>query len=324
MRSASGPHSLGRPEVPPTGTGAAVRKKLRERRIPGLRGLSPWAILKASVQEFAADDMSTYAAALSYQVLFSIFPFIIFLVALVGFLHVPQFFNWLRTQAALFLPDQAMSQVNQVITQLEEPQGGLLSVGVIVAIWSASAGVRAMMNALNRAYGVKEGRPWWKLYPLSIVFTVGLAIVLLAAAAMFVLGPQVVQWIANHVGIEQYLVELWKWLRWPVMVLLLTFAAATVYYVAPDVEQEFRFITPGAMLSVVVWLLASVGFDYYVRTFANYNKTYGSIGTIVVLLLYFFLTAAVMLFGAEINAVIEHHSPDGKDPGEKTLPPSSD
>lgn len=324
MPSASGPHTVDRPEVPPTGTGAAVRKKLRARRIPGLRGLSPWAVLKASAQEFTADDMGTYAAALSYQVLFSVFPFIIFLVALVGFLRVPQFFNWLRTQAALFLPHQAMDQVNQVIAQLEEPQGGLLSIGVIVAIWSASAGVRATMNALNRAYGVKESRPWWKVYPLSIVFTVGIAVVLLAAAAMFVLGPQVVQWIANQVGISQYLVEVWTWVRWPVMVVLLTLAAATVYYVAPDVEQEFRFITPGAMLSVVVWLLASVGFDYYVRTFANYNKTYGSLGTIVVLLLYFYLTAAVMLFGAEINAVIEHHSPDGKDPGEKTLPPASD
>jgi membrane protein len=289
-------------------------------RIPGLRGLGPFQVLKLTVHDFIKDDMPTYASALAYQVLFSVFPFIIFLVALLGFLHVPQFFEWLRHQAELFLPQQAMQQVNQVINQLQRPQGGLLSFGVVVALWSASSAVRATMNALNRAYDVAEGRPAWKLYPLSILYTIALALMMIVAAGMFVLGPEVVQWIAQQLGLEQILVLVWTWIRWPIVVLLLTLAAATVYYVAPDVEQEFRFITPGAMLSVVVWLLASVGFDHYVRSFADYNKTYGSIGAIVVLLFYFFLTAAVMLFGAEMNAVIEHHAPGGKSPGEKTLP----
>jgi membrane protein len=288
-------------------------------QIPGLRGLGPVALLKESIKSFVDDDMTTYASALAYQVLFSIFPFIIFLVALLGSLHLPDFFAWLREQAAIFLPDQAMQQVNEVLDQLQQPQGGLMSIGVIVALWTASAAIRATMNALNKAYDVKEGRPAWKLYPLSIVYTIGIAAMLVMAAALFLVGPQAMEWLSDLIGFGQFFVTLWTWIRWPLVLFLLTLAVAVVYYVAPDVEQDFRFITPGAVLSVFVWIVASLGFDYYVRSFADYNATYGSIGTIIILLFYFFISAAVLLFGAELNAVIEHHSPIGKDKGEKKL-----
>ena len=288
-------------------------------RIWGLRGISPVLLFKKALKDFLDDDMTTYASALSYQVFFSLFPFIIFLVALLGFLNLSNFFEWLREQARLLLPQQAMDQVNQVIDGLQEPQGGLLSLGVIIAMWSASAAVRATMNALNVAYDVNESRPAWKLYPLSIFYTVGLAAMLILAAILLVVGPQAIQWLAQWIGMEQIFVTLWAWLRWPAALFLLTLAVAIVYYVAPDAEQEFRFITPGAVFAVIVWILASVGFNYYVSNFGNYNATYGSIGTIIVLLLYFFISAAVMLFGAELNATIEHYSPEGKDPGEKTL-----
>lgn len=287
--------------------------------IPGLKGMSVLTLLKQAVKDFLDDDMTTYAAALSYQVFFSIFPFIIFLVALLGFLHLPDFFDWLRQQAEAVVPEQAMGPVNEVINTLQQPQGGLMSIGVIVALWTASAGIRAIMNALNVAYDVKEGRPAWKLYPLSILYTLGIAAMLIAAAAFLLIGPQAMQWLAQQVGMEQLFVTLWTWLRWPVVLLLLTLAVAVVYYVAPDVEQDFRFISPGATLCVIVWILASLAFNYYVTSFADYNATYGSIGTIIVLLTYFFISAAVLLFGAEINAVIEHNSTEGKDPGEKTL-----
>lgn len=288
-------------------------------RIPGLRGLSPLQVLKESVRDFFADDMTTYASALSYQVLFSLFPFVIFLIALLGFFHLEDFFEWLRQQAQLVFPQQSMKQVNQVIDDLQRERGGLLSVGVVIALWSASAAVRATMNALNVAYDVSEGRPAWKLYPLSIVYTIGVAGMMIAAATLLMIGPQAMQWIAQQVGMEQLFVTLWAWVRWPAALFLLTLAVALIYYVAPDVEQEFRFITPGAILAVIVWVAASIAFNYYVTSFADYNATYGSIGTIVVLLLYFFISAAVMLFGAELNAVIEHHSSEGKNPGEKTL-----
>lgn len=287
--------------------------------ISGLRGVSPLYLLKKAVKDFFDDDMTTYASALAYQVFFSIFPFIIFLVALLGFLQLTSFFIWLREQAQLLLPQEVMPQFNQIIDGLQEQKTGLMSIGVIVALWSASAAIRATMNALNVAYDVTEGRPAWKLYPLSILYTLGLAAMLVLAAMLMTVGPQAVQWVANKVGLEQLFVTLWAWLRWPAALFLLTMAVAIVYYVAPDVEQEFRFITPGAILAVIVWVSASIGFNYYVSNFGNYDATYGSIGTIIILLLYFFISAAVMLFGAEINAVIEHHSTEGKNPGEKTL-----
>jgi len=285
-----------------------------------LRNAGVFTVLKRTAKEFSDDDMSTYAAALAYRALFSIFPFVLFLMAVLGFLHLPNFFDWLRAQAAIVLPPVALDQVNPVIDQLQESQGGLLSFGILLALWTASIGVRSLMNAMNKAYDVKEGRPSWKLFILSILYTIGIAIMLLLAAGFMTLGPQVMAWLASQIGLEQVLVVVWNWLRWPVAILLLMLAVALIYYATPDVEQEFRFITPGSVVAVIVWLAASVGFGIYVQNFANYNATYGSIGAIIVLLLYFYITAAVLLLGAELNAVIEHLSMEGKDEGEKEIP----
>ena len=284
---------------------------------PDMKGLPIHRVMVRTVTEFVDDEMSTYASALAYQMLFSLFPFILFLIALIGFLHLPDFFSWLRLQSELVLPPQALEQVNPVIDQLQQSKGGLLSVGIVIALWTASAGVRLMMSAMNAAYDVVEGRPAWKRFPLSIIYTIGIAGMLLIAAALMVLGPQVMGWIAAQVGVEEFIVTVWTIARWPVVVILMMVAVALIYYVMPDVKQEFRFITPGSVLAVVVWILASVGFGLYVKTFADYNAMYGSIGAIIVLLLYFYISAAVLLLGAEMNAVIEHMSREGKDPGEK-------
>ncbi|MBH3414471.1 MULTISPECIES: YihY/virulence factor BrkB family protein [Pseudomonas] len=284
---------------------------------PDLRGLPVHRVLVRTVKEFLDDEMSTYASAMAYQMLFSLFPFLLFLIALIGFLHLPDFFSWLRLQSELVLPPQALEQVNPVIDQLQQSKGGLLSVGIVIALWTASAGVRLMMSAMNAAYDVPEGRPVWKRIPLSIIYTVGIAGMLLAAAALMVLGPQVMEWIAAQVGLQEVIVTVWTVLRWPAIIILMMIAVALIYYVMPDVKQKFRFITPGSVLAVVVWIIASLGFAYYVKTFADYNAMYGSIGAIIVLLLYFYISAAVLLLGAEMNAVIEHMSSEGKDPGEK-------
>ena len=286
-------------------------------RLTHLRGLPVHRGLVRTVKEFLDDEMSTYASALAYQMLFSLFPFLLFLIALIGFLHLPDFFSWLRLQSELVLPPQALEQVNPVIDQLQQSKGGLLSVGIVIALWTASAGVRLMMSAMNAAYDVVEGRPVWKRIPLSVFYTVGIAGMLLAAAALMVLGPQVMGWVASQVGMEDIIVTIWTVARWPAIVALMMVAVALIYYVMPDVKQEFRFITPGSVLAVVVWIIASLGFGYYVKTFADYNAMYGSIGAIIVLLLYFYISAAVLLLGAEMNAVIEHMSAEGKDPGEK-------
>ena len=284
---------------------------------PHMKGQRLHRVMVRTITEFVDDEMSTYASALAYQMLFSLFPFILFLIALIGFLHLPDFFSWLRLQSELVLPPQALEQVNPVIDQLQQSKGGLLSVGIVIALWTASAGVRLMMSAMNAAYDVVEGRPAWKRFPLSIFYTIGIAGMLLIAAALMVLGPQVMAWIASQVGLEDFIVTLWTIVRWPVVVILLMMAVALIYYVMPDVKQEFRFITPGSVLAVVVWIIASLGFGLYVKMFANYNAMYGSIGAIIVLLLYFYISAAVLLLGAEMNAVIEHMSTEGKDDGEK-------
>ncbi len=286
-------------------------------RFTHLRGVPVHRVMVHTVKEFLDDEMSTYASALAYQMLFSLFPFLLFLIALIGFLHLPDFFSWLRLQSELVLPPQALEQVNPVIDQLQQSKGGLLSVGIVIALWTASAGVRLMMSAMNAAYDVVEGRPVWKRIPLSVLYTVGIAGMLLAAAALMVLGPQVMSWVASQVGMEEIIVTVWTVLRWPAIVILMMVAVALIYYVMPDVKQEFRFITPGSVLAVVVWIIASLGFGYYVKTFADYNAMYGSIGAIIVLLLYFYISAAVLLLGAEMNAAIEHLSAEGKDPGEK-------
>lgn len=284
---------------------------------PELRQLSVGKVMVRTVSEFLDDEMSTYASALAYQMLFSLFPFLLFLIALIGFLHLPDFFSWLRLQSELVLPPQALEQVNPVIDQLQQSKGGLLSIGIVIALWTASAGVRLMMSAMNAAYDVVEARPVWKRIPLSVAYTIGIAMMMLAVAALMVTGPQVMNWIAAQIGMEEFIVTLWTILRWPLIVMLLMVAVALIYYVMPDVKQEFRFITPGSVLAVVVWILASLGFGYYVKTFADYNAMYGSIGAIIVLLLYFYISAAVLLLGAEMNAVVEHMSAEGKDKGEK-------
>jgi membrane protein len=285
-----------------------------------LRDIGAWGVLKRTFKEFGDDDMSTYAAALAYRMLFALFPFLLFLIALISVLHLSEFFDWLRQQTALLLPPQAFDLVDPIIEEMQQRKTGLMSVGILLALWTASVGVRSMMHAMNIAYDVTERRPAWKLYPLSLLYTIGVAFMLLAAAGLMVVGPRLMEWLAAQVGLEQLVVTLWTWLRWPAAVLLLMLAVAMLYYVAPNVEQEFRFITPGSVLAVLVWIAASLGFGYYVQNFADYNATYGSIGAIIVLLLYFYISAAVLLFGAELNAVIEHHSAEGKNPGEATLP----
>ncbi|TBU84827.1 YihY/virulence factor BrkB family protein [Phytopseudomonas dryadis] len=288
------------------------------------QGVSLFQVIKTTVTDFVDDELPTYASALAFQMFFSLFPFLLFLVALISLLDMQPFFDWLRQQAELVLPQSTVELVNPIIDQLQTQKAGLFSVGILVALWTASSAVRSVMDAMNKAYGVKEGRPAWKRFPLSLLYTVAIAATLLMAAALMVLGPQVMSWLAQQIGIEQIVVTLWAWLRWPVAVFLLMIVVAAVYYVAPDVEQRFRFITPGSALAVVVWIAASVGFGYYAQNFANYNATYGSIGAIIVFLLYLYISAAVLLFGAELNAVIEHLSSEGKEPGEKTIEPEAE
>lgn len=270
-----------------------------------------WQTAKRSVQEFTADDMSTFAAALSYQVFLSLFPFAIFLLALLGMLNIPGFFNWLLEQSQAVMPDQAHTLVKDIVSQVRgRASGGLLSFGAIIALWTASAAVRRTMNALNAAYDVEEERAVWKKFLLSILYTLVLAVLIIAAVGLMLVGGQAAQWIGQLAGLGSMFATLWTWLRIPVAAVLLMLALALVYHLFPKTDLPFRFITPGAVIAVIVWVAASLGFSFYVKNVANYGATYGALGAVIVLLLYFFISAAIMLFGAEINAEIYTRSPE--------------
>ena len=274
-------------------------------RIPGFAERSPWEVIRHALIEFRDDDMGTFAAALSFHLLLALFPFVIFLLTLLGATGLAAFFDQLLGQARSTLPDEAFTVLDQGITELRgRPRDGLLSVSIVFALWAASAGMRAVTTALNAAYDVPETRPAWQRYLLSVVYTVGLATLVLLTAAARLVGPQFVERLTERFGLASIVAPLWIWLRWPAVVALLLLVVALVYYLGPNVDQPFRYITPGSITAVAVWILASAGFSAYVERFGSYGATYGSLGGIVVLLLYFFVSGAVLLFGAEINATI--------------------
>ncbi|MGC4107796.1 MAG: YihY/virulence factor BrkB family protein [Thermomicrobiales bacterium] len=274
-------------------------------QIPGLHGIGPLELGKRSVKGFMAHDMATYAAALAYSALFSLFPFLIFLIALLGFLHIPEFFTWLLDEGRRALPDSAYSMLDDTVNQVQgRASGGLLSVGIVAAVWGASSGVRALMNALNVAYEIEETRAAWKRYVYSVLYTFGFAAMLICLVGLMLLGPRSMDWLADQIGLGSAFVTAWNILRWPVLILLMMVIAALVYYVAPNVKQPFRLITPGSVLAVVLWLLASIGLSIYVSSFANYSATYGSLAGVVILLFYLYVSSAVILLGAEVNAQV--------------------
>ena len=174
--------------------------------------------------------------------------------------------------------------------------------GAILALWSASSAVRMAMHACNVAYDV-EDRPVWKKLPLSVVYTLVLATLLIVAAGLMFMGPKLIEPIVQPLGLGQVFVGVWSWARIPVAVLLLVLAVALIYWLFPNnVKKPLKFITPGAVLAVIVWIVASLGFSFYVANFSSYSATYGALASVVVLLLYFFISAAILLLGAEIDA----------------------
>ncbi|MDP9476872.1 MAG: YihY/virulence factor BrkB family protein [Actinomycetota bacterium] len=287
----------------------------------GERKTGVFGVVKRSVKEFSADDMLTYAAAVSYQVFFSLFPFLIFLLALLGLLNIPGFFDWLLGQADTVLPQQAAGLVRDIIGQVRsQASGGVFSFGAIIALYSASSAVRMAMHALNVAYDVEEERPAWKKFPLSLLYTLLLAALAIAAVGLILLGGRAAEWFAGLVGFGSLFVTLWTWLRIPVAILLLTLILALVYYLFPNTKQPLRIITPGAVIAILVWLAASLGFSFYVQNFGSYSATYGALAAVIVLLFYFFISAAVLLFGAEINSEVYREvaeDGDGGGDGEK-------
>jgi len=286
-----------------------------------LGGLRVTDLVRRVIHEIQDDDCLGRAAQLAYYFLFALFPFFLVLTTLLGFLPLPNLMDRLMEMLGQMLPGDALRLVQENVYDLfTNPRGGLLSFGILAALWTSSSALTAIIDGLNRAYDVQEGRPYWKVRGMAILLTVGLSVFIIASLVLLTFGPQIGGWIADQVGLGRVFQVAWNALRWPVIVGLIVLAMALIYYLGPDVEQRWQWITPGSLVAVIGWLLASLGFSFYVNNFGSYNAAYGSIGAVIVLLTWMYVSGFFVLLGGEINAEIEHAAAGGKDPGEKQLP----
>jgi membrane protein len=194
----------------------------------------------------------------------------------------------------------------QIVKISRQENGGLLSLGVLLAVSSSSAAMTAIIDTVNRAYGVEERRPWWKVRLTAIMLTSGVAIFILISFALILTGPTIATELARNFGLGAAFEWTWKILQWPVIFIMVSASVAFVYRFAPDVDQEWVWLTPGSVLATSLWLLASLGFKYYVANWSSYTETYGLIGAVMILLLWFYISGLVILIGAEMNVEIEH------------------
>jgi membrane protein len=272
-----------------------------------LRDLASIRALKATVQEFQRDDALGIAAQLTYYLILALFPFILVLVSLLGTFGSEELASEVLGYFQQVMPEQAYEIIkdftNNIISGKAEAPG-LFTFGILFTLWAASGAFAALINALNRAYDVQETRPFWKVRGIAILMTLGLSVLILIGVLLLVLGPQIGEAIANVFGLERTFLVVWEVARWPVALFFMMFTVALLYYFAPDVDQPFRWITPGGLIGIILWVLASVGFNFYVSNFGSYNKTYGSIGAVIVLLLYLYISSLTILFGATLNATL--------------------
>lgn len=265
------------------------------------------------VREIDEDHLIDFAGSVAFSAFLAVFPFLLFVVALAGLVIDPSTIDSLIAQIRAVAPAQVTDILEQRLTALTSGSSpGLLTFSFVGAVWSASSAVAALTTALNEAYDVPEGRPFWKTRGLAILVTLGAAVLVIVASALAIATPAVVGRLPSFLG------AVLLWLRWPVAAGLMALVVACLYYFLPDVEQRFRFITPGSLVAVIGWILASLGFSLYVEHFSSYEVVYGALGSVIVLMLWMWISALVILVGAEINAVIEHRSPQGKRPGAKS------
>ncbi|HXW04497.1 MAG TPA: YihY/virulence factor BrkB family protein [Vicinamibacterales bacterium] len=275
-------------------------------------------LFKRTVRETQADNGLGLAAQLAYYFFLALFPALLFLIALAGFLASDDLIGRIVTMLQGVAPRDVVGIIRDQLSRITaSPQGGILTFGVAAALWSSSAAMVAVIEALNKAYDVDDGRPWWKQRLTAILLTIGVALFILLSFALVLAGPELAGWIANRFGFGAVFEWTWKIVQWPIVFALVATGVGLVYYFAPDVDQDFVWLTPGSVLATLLWLLTSLGFRIYVTNFGSYTETYGVIGGVMVLLLWLYLTGLVIVVGAEMNAEIEHASPHGKAAGEK-------
>src|SRR4051794_25372112 len=265
-------------------------------------------VLKRTGREFRDDDLTDWAAALTYYGVLSIFPALIALVSILG-LAGSSATQPLIDNLGAVAPGPAKDIFTSAITNLQKAQGtaGLVFViGLAAAIWSASGYVAAFMRAANSVYDIPEGRPIWKTLPVRVGVTLALLVMLSASALAVALTGGLAEQVGRLLGVGDTAVQVWDIAKWPVLVLLVSLMFAMLYWAAPNVKQPgFRWLTPGSLVAVVLWIVASAGFALYVSAFGSYNKTYGALAGIVVFLVWLWISNLALLLGAELNAELE-------------------
>jgi membrane protein len=271
-----------------------------------LGGLSVVELAKRVWHELDVDEVGDRAAALSYYFLFALFPALLFLTALLSFLPPLGLQERLLSYTSDVLPPEAASTVQKTLAEvLGARRTALVSVGALVTLWASSNGMATVMTTMNKVWGARETRPWWRRRLQAVGLTVVFAIFIVAALALMVFGPKIAEMIASLFGLGALFTFVWNVVSVPLVIGCVLVGVQTVYYVAPSGPRRWRWFTPGAVLAVVLWLAMSFGLRVWVANFGNYSATYGSIGGVILLMLWLFLSGIVLLVGAAINREIE-------------------
>lgn len=263
-------------------------------------------ILKRAFRGAIADDCLGLAAQLAFFFFLALFPALIFGVALLGYLPIESAVPSMLDRLASFAPGQVVSIVERQLRHLtSDGSPKLLTLGMIGAIWSSSAAVMSIIEALNRVYEIKESRPWWRVRLLSILLTFGLIVSFLIALALVMVGPQIAGFLDARLHLGSALITLWNLFRWLGAFLLAAFAVDIIYRFGPDAETRWVWVTPGSLLATTLWIASSLGFKTYVSHSGAYNATYGAIGGAIVMMLWFYISGLSILMGAEVDATID-------------------
>jgi membrane protein len=273
-----------------------------------LKGRSWGGVLSRTVREFKDDNLTVWAAALTYYGILAIFPAIIALVSILGLIG-PSATQPLLDNLAQVAPGPANDILTSAIENLQKSRGSagvMFFVGLALALWSASGYVAAFMQASNAIYDVQEGRPIWKTVPVRLGVTVVLVLLLAISAVAVVLTGSLATQAGNVVGAGSAAVTAWDIAKWPVLLLIVSLMFAILYYASPNVKQPgFRWVSPGGLVAVLLWIVASAAFAFYVANFGSYNKTYGALAGPVIFLVWLWITNIAVLLGAELNAELE-------------------
>ncbi|MDT0378496.1 YihY/virulence factor BrkB family protein [Streptomyces sp. DSM 42041] len=264
------------------------------------------AVLKRTGKEFQEDELTDIAAALTYYGVLSVFPALIAVVSIMGLLGSSAIQSVIDELGGL-APGPVKSTLTSILEQLQGSSGAGLAlvIGLVLAIWSASGYVAAFMRAGNRIYDIREGRPFWKTLPTRFFTTVAVLVMLSLVAVAVVVSGGVARTVGDALGLGDTAVTVWSFAKWPVMVLLVSVVFSLLYWAAPNVKRRFRWVSPGSLLAVLIWIVASVAFAFYVANFAGYNQTYGSLAGIIISLVWLWISNIAILLGLEFNAELE-------------------